>query len=165
MTSSSQDSHASLNCSSPATLKFNTPTVNDRELEMLTIAPIQTLKRGNKKYEKDEVFRLFRNSVNDVTRKIFDKILELLFQNQSVRVNIVGNRECLSLPKENQKLIETDENQEKPVLIEDIGNLRLKILEEFRNMKSLFLTEVKSFKNEFLQSCVKHSPSEQVNEN
>ena len=49
--------------------------------------------------------------------------------------------------------------------MEDIGNLRLQILEEFRDMKSPFLTEVKNFKNEFLQSCVKHSPSEQVNAN
>ena len=49
--------------------------------------------------------------------------------------------------------------------MEDIGNLRLQILEEFRYIKSSFLTEVKRFKNEFLQSCVKHSPSEQVNEN
>ena len=32
-------------------------------------------------------------------------------------------------------------------------------------MKSSFLTEAKSFKNEFLQSCVKHSPREQVREN
>ena len=47
--------------------------------------------------------------------------------------------------------------------MEDIGNLRLQILEEFSNMKSSFLTEVKSFKNDFLQSCVKHSASEQVN--
>ena len=87
----------------------------------------------------------------------------MLIQNQSVRRNILGNRECLSLLKENQKLKENDEKQEKPVLIEDNGNLRLQILEKFRSMKSSFLTEVKSFKNEFLQSCVKHSPSEQVN--
>ena len=79
-------------------------------------------------------------------------------------MNIVGNRECLLLPKENQKLRENDENQEKPVLMEDIGNLRLQILQEFKNMESLSLTEVKSFQNEVLQSCVKHSPSEQVNE-
>ena len=71
----------------------------------------------------------------------------------------------MSLPKENQKLRQNDENQEKPVLMEDIGNLRLQILEEFRNMEKSFLTEVKSFKNEFLQSCVKHSPSEQVHGN
>ena len=91
--------------------------------------------------------------------------MDLLIQNQSVRVNIIGDRECLSLSKENQKLRENDENQEKPVLMEDIGNLRLQILEEFRNMKSSFLTEVKSFKNEFLQSCVEHSPSEKVHGN
>ena len=32
-------------------------------------------------------------------------------------------------------------------------------------MKRSFLTEVKSFQNEFLQSCVKHSPGKQINEN
>ena len=43
--------------------------------------------------------------------------------------------------------------------------LRIQEFLEFRNMKSSFLTEAKSFKNEFLQSCVKHSPREQVREN
>ena len=80
--------------------------------------------------------------------------MDLLIQNQSVRLNIIGNRECLSLPKENQKLRENDENQEK-----------LALMEKFRNVKSLFLTEFKSFKNEFLQSCVKHSLSEKVHGN
>ena len=75
--------------------------------------------------------------------------MELLIENQSVKLIIVGNRECLSLPKENQKLRENDENQEKPVLMEDIGNLRLQVLEEFRNMKSSFLTEVKTSKMSF----------------
>ena len=138
-----------LNFCSPVTLNFSTPTVEDRELEMLIIASIQTLKRGNKKCRKDEIFRLFRESVDDVTKETFDKPLELLIQNQSVRLNIVRNRECLSLPKENQKLRENDENQAKHVSMEDIGNFRLEILEEFRNMKSSFLTEVRSFKNEF----------------
>ena len=165
MTSSCQDSDASLNFSSPAALNFSTPTVEDREQEMLIIASIQTLKRGNKKCVEDEVFRLLRDSVDDVTKETFDKLLELLIQNQSVRLNIIENRECLSLPKENQKLRENDENQENPVLMEDIGNFKLQISEEFTNMKSSFLTEVKSFKNKFLQSCVKHSPSEQVHGN
>ena len=89
----------------------------------------------------------------------------MLIQNQSVRLNIVGSRECFSLPKENQKVRENDGNQEKAVLMEDIGNLILQILEDFRNMKSSFLTEVKSFKNHLLQSCVKHSPSEQLHGN
>ena len=132
---------------------------------MLIIASIQTLKRGNKKCGKDEVFWLFRDSVADVSKETFDKLLELLIQNQSFRLSIVRNRECLLLPKENQKLIQNDENEEKLVLMEYIGNLRLQMLGEFRNMGSSFLTEVKNFKNEFLQSCVEHSPREQVNEN
>ena len=49
--------------------------------------------------------------------------------------------------------------------MEDIGNVKLQFFGEFRNMKSSFLTEVKSLKIEFLQPCVKHSPSEQVNVN
>ena len=69
---------------------------------------METLKQRNKKCGKDEVFQLFRDSVDDVIKEIFDKLLELLIQNQSVRLNIIGNRECLSLPKENQKLREND---------------------------------------------------------
>ena len=104
MTSSTQDSDALLNFSSSATLNFSTPTAEDRELEMLIIASIQTLKRGNKKCGKDEVFRLFRYSVDGVTKETFDKLSELLIQNQSVRLNVVGNRECLPLPKKKTKI-------------------------------------------------------------
>ena len=53
MTSSSQDSDVSLNVSTPAALNFSTPsTVEDSELEMLIIASIRILKRGNKKCGK-----------------------------------------------------------------------------------------------------------------
>lgn len=48
--------------------------------------------------------------------------MELFFQNQSVRLNIIGNPKYLPL-KENQKLKENDENQEKLVLMEDSGKL------------------------------------------
>ena len=89
MTSSCQDSDASLNFSFPATLNFSTPIVKDRELEILTITSIQTLKRVNKKCWKDEVFRLFGNSVDDVTKEACEKLLELSIQNQSVRLNII----------------------------------------------------------------------------
>ena len=58
---------------------------------MLIIASIQKLKRGNKKCGKDEVFRLFRDSADDANEKTFDKLLELIIQNQSVRLNITGN--------------------------------------------------------------------------
>ena len=72
-----------------ATLNFSTPTVEDRQLEILIIASIQTLKRGNRKWGKDEVLKLFRDSVDDVTKETFNKALELLIQNQSVKLNIM----------------------------------------------------------------------------
>ena len=75
MTSLRQDWDSSLKFSSPAALNFCTPTVEDRELEMLIIASIQTLKRGNKKRGRDEVFR---SSIEEVTKETFDKLLELL---------------------------------------------------------------------------------------
>ena len=71
---------------------------------MLLIAFIQTLKRGNKKCGKDEVFRLFRDSVDDVTKETFDKLLELLILNQSVRLNIVGNQGMLVAAKRKPKI-------------------------------------------------------------
>ena len=81
MTSSSQDSDVSLNVRTPAALNFSTPsTVEDSELEMLIIASIRILKRGNKKWGKDEVFRSFRDSIDDVTKETFDKLLELIVQ-------------------------------------------------------------------------------------
>ena len=95
----------------------------------------------------------------------FDKFLELLPQDHSVRPNIIENRECLSLPKEKQKLRENDENQEKAFLMENIENLRLLVLEKLQNLKSLFLSEVIRFISEFLQSCVMHSFSEQIRGN
>ena len=69
MTLSSQDSDALLNFSNPAKSNFSTPsTVENREPEMLIIASIQTLKRENKKGRKDKVFRLFKYSVDYITK-------------------------------------------------------------------------------------------------
>ena len=146
----------SLNFSSTATLNFSTTTVDDRELELLIMASIQTLNKGIINLKTVKFFRLLIDSVDDVTKKTFDKLLELLIQNQSVRLNVIVNWECLSLPKQNQKLKENEENQEKLVLMKDMGNLRLQILEEFSNMKSSFLAEVSK------TSFYNHSPNKQI---
>ena len=146
----------SLNFSSTATLNFSTTIVDDRELELLIMASIQTLNKGIINLKTLKFFRLLIDSVDDVTKKTFDKLLELLIQNQSVRLNVIVNWECLSLPKQNQKLKENEENQEKLVLMKDIGNLRLQILEEFSNMKSSFLAEVSK------TSFYNHSPNKQI---
>ena len=81
----------SLNFSSTATLNFSTTTVDDRELELLIMASIQTLNKGIINLKTVKFFRLLIDSVDDVTKKTFDKLLELLIQNQSVRLNVIVN--------------------------------------------------------------------------
>ena len=82
-----------------------TPTVENDEVELLIIASIQTLKRKNKRCVRDEVFELVKDSTDDdtVTKETFDKLLNQLINNNSVKLNTVGNRECLSLPTKSNK--------------------------------------------------------------
>ena len=75
--------------------------IEQKKLEMLIIASIQTLKRGNKKCGNEEVFNLVKDSVDGIIKKeIFNNLLDILVQKQSVKRNNIGNRECLSFPKE-----------------------------------------------------------------
>ena len=68
-------------------------TVEEKELELLKIASIQKLKRGNKKCGNEEVFNLVKDSVDDVIKKeIFNNLLDILFQKQSIKRNKIGNR-------------------------------------------------------------------------
>ena len=76
-----------------------TSTIENDEVELHIIASIQTLKRKNKRCGRDEVFELVKDSTDDdtVTKETFDKLLNQLINNNSVKLNTVGNRECLSL--------------------------------------------------------------------
>ena len=80
-----------------------TPTIENDEVELLIIASIQTLKRKNKRCGRDE--ELVKDSTDDdtVTKETFDKLLNQLINNNSVKLNTVGNRECLSLPTKSNK--------------------------------------------------------------
>ena len=82
-----------------------TPTIENDEAELLIIGSIQTLKRKNKRCGRDKVFELVKDSTDDdtVTKETFDKLLNQLINSNSVRLNTVGNRECLSLPTESNK--------------------------------------------------------------
>ena len=80
-------------------------TIEDKELEVLTIASIQTLKCGNKKCGNEEVFNLVKDSIDGVIKKeVVNNLLDILVQNQSVKRNKIGNRECLSLPKKTSQV-------------------------------------------------------------
>ena len=76
--------------------------VEEKELEMLIIASIQTLKRGNKKCGNEEVFNLVKDSVDVVIKK--EAFNNFLVQKQSIKRNKIGNRECLSLSKETSQV-------------------------------------------------------------
>ena len=54
-------------------------TTDDKEIELLIIALIETLIRQNKKCDKDEFFTLVKDSLDeDITMKSFEKSLALL---------------------------------------------------------------------------------------
>ena len=68
---------------------------------MRTVASFRTLKRGNKKCGNEEVFQLVTNVIgSDITKEGFDRLLELLIENQSFKRNKIENWVLLCLPKE-----------------------------------------------------------------
>ena len=76
-------------------------TVEKKELKILIIASIQTLKLRNKKCRNEEVFNLVKDSVDGVIKKeVFNILLDILVQKQSIKINKLGNWEYLSVPKE-----------------------------------------------------------------
>ena len=79
-----------------------TPTKENDEVKLLIIASIETLKRKNKRCGRDEVFQLVTDSTDDdtVTKETFDRLLNQLINSNSVKLDTIGNPECLFLPTE-----------------------------------------------------------------
>ena len=137
-----------------------TPTIENDEVELLIIASIQTLKRKNKRCGRDEVFELVKDSTDDdtVTKETFDKLLNQLINNNSVKLNNVGNRECLSLPTKSNKKNQQS-HIEDPLNVENsFTNLKSVITDEFESLKKSFLQEVITFKNKLLQASLAKTP-------
>ena len=75
--------------------------VNEKELEIILIATIASLKRKIKQCGSEEVFNLVKDSLETaLTRENFYECLGDLISNKSVKHNTINNRECLSLPKD-----------------------------------------------------------------
>ena len=92
----------------------------NEELETLVMASIQTLKRSNKKCGKDKVFELVNNSLEkQISREIFKSLLYRLIEKQYKKLNVLGKRTCLSLPKKSQlnkqsnEIVGTGSNEDK----------------------------------------------------
>ena len=72
----------------------NNHFVNDKDLEMLVVTSIQTLR-------EEEVYRLVNDSLKkDITREAFELILNSMIDNHPVNLNIIGKQKFLSLPNE-----------------------------------------------------------------
>ena len=127
-------------------LQLNHGVVNNKELELLTIATIQILKRSKKKRGNDEVLNLVKTSLeNEISRCLMK---HWNTQKHSIKFNTVGNRLCLSSPKDPQE--QTIDSRQNIVTSDtDITkNFKFKesFLEDFRDLKTTFLTEINSYK-------------------
>ena len=72
-----------------------------KELETLIVASIETLKRQKMKCGIDEVRKLVHSLEENISRESFDKTLQLLIDNESIKSISVSNRVYLSIPKNN----------------------------------------------------------------
>ena len=76
--------------------------IEHKELETLIVASIESLKRQKMKCGIDEVRKLVQDSLEEnISRESFDKTLQLLIDNDSVKSNSVSIRVYLSIPKNN----------------------------------------------------------------
>ena len=120
-------------------------TIDGKEIELLIIASIETLKRQKSKCGKNEVFKLVKDTIEEnITRDIFDKALKSLIECGSVKCSFISNRTCLSLRKHNA--IENSNLQG------NFNNFKEDLIEDFDKLKNAFFAEVKSFKDKILDS-------------
>ena len=137
-----------------------TTTMENNEVESLIIVSIQILKRKSKRCCRDEVFKLVKDCTDDnkVTKETFHKLLNQLLNSNSIKLNTVGNRECLSLPTKSNKKNQQS-HIEDPLNVENcFTNLKSVITDEFESLKKSFLQEVITFKNELLQTSLAKTP-------
>ena len=133
--------------------------VDGKDIELLFIASIETLKRQNKKCGKDEVLALVKDSLEEAkTMGVFGKYLALSQASNSIKCNIISNRTYLSIPKhssipksctQNTSSIKNDFEDLKSIFIETL-NIQTELL--IKQKKDLFFTETNLFKKELLTS-------------
>ena len=134
--------------------------VDEKELEILIIATIATLKIKNKKCGPEEVFNLVKISLETgLTRENFNECLSNLISNKSVKNITINSRECLSLPKDNSNNHDDSNNNDDTishdntvshddtcVLKEDFNSYQVKCIKELHNVKEAFLKKLSDIK-------------------
>ena len=137
--------------------------IEDNKIETLIIASISMLKRCSKKCGRNEVFHLAQTSLDTgITRETFNELLQNIVESKAVKLRTVGDREYLSLPKEEAKDGNTINNRIKSdleVFQLQLDKFKLSLYEQFSSFKHSFITEVSQFKSDFL--CQKSTRSDQ----
>ena len=122
--------------------------IEHKELELfvlyrtLIVASIETLKRQKMKCGIDEVRKLVQDSLEEnISRESFDKTLQLLIDNESIKSNSVSNRVCLSIPKNNTC-------RDVFNIKEELQSFKNKLVEEFNRVTQAFFAEINSLKSD-----------------
>ena len=138
--------------------------IEHNEIETLIIASISTLKRSSKKCGRNEIFDLGQTSLEtDITRETFDELLENMVENKVLKMRTVGDRECLSLPKEEAKdgdAINNITKSDLEVFQLQLDKFKSSLYEQFNFFKHSFITEVSQFKSDLLcQKLTRNDPN------
>lgn len=112
--------------------------VDNNKVQLLVIASVKTLKRKNKNYGKE----LMRDSIDStLTRETYDELWNKLIHSKWIKLNIIGNWECLFLP--NDTKVYKQSNIQGIFAIENyFWNLKSNIIDELFCPKSLFLKKL-----------------------
>ena len=99
----------------------------------------------------DEVLKLVQDSLEEnISRESFDKTLQFLIDNDSVKSNSVSNRVCLSIPKNS-----TCRNAFN--IKEELQFFKDELVKEFKRLTQAFLAEINSLKNDVLTPDAPHT--------
>ena len=109
---------------------------------MLIIASITTLKQSSKKMWQKRGADLVQSSLDsDITRETFDELLQDIIELNAVKLRTTGERQCLSLPKEQPKDLDITINK----TIIDLATFQLQL----DNFRSSLKEQFSSFKQSF----------------
>ena len=113
-----------INCATEEILNI----IDDKEIEVLINASIETLKRQKSKCGKDELFKLVKDMIKEnIIREVFDETLDSLIEGGSVKCRLISNRTC-PCPRKHDAIenlnLQGNFNNFKEDFIEDFDKLK-----------------------------------------
>ena len=118
--------------------------IEHKELEPLLNTNIETLKWQKIKCGIDEVYKLVQNSLErNSSWEGFDKTLQLLIYNDSVKFNSFSIRVCLSILKNNTC-------RDAFNMKEELQSFKSELVEEFSRFTQSFFVEINLLKKDVL---------------